>query len=114
MGTHNTLPYYPVPLHRSLQTPPSYLFNHTSTANIMGPFSKKEEPMPAHQSPPTAYNDAPHGHHDTRHSSDTKRKGGLLSRNRRSSSLSSSDEERRRGNMGGLFNRNREPEDPSI
>jgi hypothetical protein len=68
----------------------------------MGLFSKKDhagdgqfhEPIPAQQAPPMQYNDAPHGHHSTRHSTDASpRKRGFLSR-RRASSVSSSDEER--------------------
>ena len=65
----------------------------------MGLFSKKEhpvDPVPTNQAPPAHYNDAPHGHHTTRHSTDASppRRKGFLSR-RRSSSISSSDEEAR-------------------
>jgi hypothetical protein len=109
----------------------------------MGIFSKKTDTVPVEQAPPATYNNAPHGHHTTRHSTDVSppggRRRGFLSR-RRSSSISSSDEEMRRighgltknsrhstssndpmhaGSRtstggGGLFHRNRDPEDPSI
>lgn len=108
----------------------------------MGLFSKKDDTLPPQQAPPTTYNNAPHGHHTTRHSADMspntgRSRRGFLSR-RRSSSLSSSDEEMRRsglhkgsrvstssehghhtgsrsgGGIGGMFSRNREMEDPSI
>lgn len=65
----------------------------------MGLFSKKEhpvDPVPANQAPPTHYNNAPHGHHTTRHSTDAsspRRSKGFL--RRRSSSVSSSDGEGR-------------------